>query len=230
MFYLYAAQFNSRRPLSWPVGLPLQRVVNQTLQANDTGSIVRIPAMLWNRQLNSSHCLGWKSVNITGGAVSGVALKSYEWITCNYLIYSTDSIRNGSLFPAQDVPPTCPTPGWEGANFNNTNQQWIDAYGISKENLAKLGRFLFTQGGYDPTTAVGPPKFDVPESIDSARTMLMRGLSHTEDTYSNLIEPVGLNPELDLVRLKFRVIDHPLISFQIQHTITQVIAGWVNGL
>jgi hypothetical protein len=27
----------------------------------------------------------------------------------------------------------------------------------------------------------------------------MQGLSHTEDFFSNLIEPVGLNPELDLV-------------------------------
>ncbi|OCK73876.1 hypothetical protein K432DRAFT_410339 [Lepidopterella palustris CBS 459.81] len=133
------------------------------------------------------------------------------WITCNYLIFATASIRNGSMFPPQDMPPSCVVPGWEGPNFNYTGQQWIDKFGVSKENLTKLGRFLFTQGGYDPTTAVGPPNFDVPAFSNATRTVLMPGLSHTEELFSDRIEPVGSNPELDLI----------------QDTVTQVIKGWV---
>jgi hypothetical protein len=198
--YIYAIQFNSRVPASFPVSLPLQHIVNQTLQTNDTGNILRIPTMLWNWQLDQSECLDWKSPNITGGgAVSGIEMKSFDWITCHYLVLSINSIRNGSMFPPRDSTPTCTVPSWTGSHFNDTSQEWINTFGISKDDLMGVGRLLVTQGGYDPTTAFGPPSFDTPRSSNTTRTVLMQGLSHTEDLFSNLIEPIGLNPELDMV-------------------------------
>ncbi|KAF2674716.1 hypothetical protein BT63DRAFT_420000 [Microthyrium microscopicum] len=209
--YTYATQFNSRIPTSFPISLPLQHILNQTLQVNDTGSILRIPAMLLNWQLNQSQCLDWKSPNITGGAVADVAMKSWEWIECNYMIYNIFSVRNGSMFPPQNVPVTCAVPEWTGPHFNESSQYWINTFDVSKERLESVGRLLITQQGYDPTTAYGPPTFDMPTSSNSTRIVFMPGLSHTEDFFSNIGEPVGFNSELDLV----------------QNTITEIIKGWL---
>lgn len=211
-----AAQFSYNIPSVWPVGHMLDYLISQTLLANDTGSVLRIPPMLQNWDTDLSHCLDWRSPNLTSAAAgTGIQIRPWMYINCAYFPGSTFSIRNGSMFPPQlqtGRVELCTEKDWQSPLYNLTNQEIIAHYNFTANKIEEVGRFFFTQDGLDPTTAVGPPPLDSSALLNASRAFVMPRLAHTEEIFSNAYEPQGLSVWED----EFRSI------------ITEHIKGWVN--
>ena len=54
--------------------------------------------------------------------------------------------------------------------------------------MIKVKRILFTQGGYDSATGVGPPPFPLSADREATRTVLMYGNGHTEELFSESLD------------------------------------------
>lgn len=69
-----------------------------------------------------------------------------------------------------------------------TNAEIVKDYHFTEEDLVKIKRILLTQGGYDPTTAVGPPPLPLSDDPNATKTLLMYGNGHTEEVFSESID------------------------------------------
>jgi hypothetical protein len=204
-----ATQTSYARAGNWPVGSIFDYLINATLQApNDTGSVARMPAMYKNGIGDLTKCLDWKSPNLTNVRdAAGIAVNTWDYIHCTYFPQTLESIRDGSMFPPMHTTGTvsdlCSNPSWQGGLYGKTNNEVIRYYGITTENLEKTGRFLFTNGGLDPTTSIGPLNFNPPPKLspyrNASRVVLMPNVAHTEEEYSYLVEAKGMNPYNDKV-------------------------------
>ena len=205
--YWFGAQFSYAIPNIWPVPFVFDRIINDTLTLNDTssGSVLHVIGSLKNWELDYTQCFDWRSANITGGASANAHIAPVPWtyINCNYLPGWVSSIRNNSMFPPQDtngVIPICSHPEWETPLSNYTNQQIIEEYGFTAENIEKIGRILFTQGGLDPKTAVGPPPLALTGYRNESRVVLMPNIGHGEEQFASDFEPKGTSVWADKLR------------------------------
>lgn len=209
--YEYAVQLSYAIPYIWPSPHPYQVIANQTLQANSTAGVLRIPNILFNNQ-SSSACWNWTATleNYANPVHNGQ--RAFQWILCNYFPASATAIENStsSLFPPRDVISICPNASWEPSYYNNSNQWWVEHLGITDEALRKAGRILFTRDGAEQTSSVGAPLwFEGLKGRNETRTIQVWGLSHTEDLFGQAVEPLGLNPSLDYVSVgKMPVREH----------------------
>lgn len=193
--YELAAQFNFHYPNVFAVGRPLQAVIKQTLAANSTGEILRIAPQLYT---NRSHdqCLEWNNAKLTGaGASVGIQLGSWNHVECIAMTGGTSDIGPGNVFPARDdtynSTGRCTSQGVSPAFAQLGNDEVIRYFHLDAEHITKAGRILFTQGGYDPTTGVGPPPLPLRSDKDASRTVLMYGNAHTEETMSERWGPAA---------------------------------------
>lgn len=109
----------------------------------------------------------------------------WDRVACLSVPGSTSDIAPGGIFPPQDNQVNnvkdCLDMGLNPSFANQTNDEIIKHYRFTAPDLIKTKRLLFTQGGYDPTTAVGPPVFPVSNDREATRTVLMHGLAHAEE-------------------------------------------------
>lgn len=95
----------------------------------------------------------------------------------------------GNLFPeasnTYNLPSLCPTLGIDDSFALKTNEETIELYHFTEADLVAAQRILFTQGGYDPVTAVGPPPLPLSDDRDATRTVLMYGNANTEEAIGN---------------------------------------------
>ncbi|KAF2104899.1 hypothetical protein NA57DRAFT_71100 [Rhizodiscina lignyota] len=193
MSYWYAAQFNYHydNPATFNVSRPLDIIVNQTLSAaNNTGEVIRIAPQLYDMR-SQDLCLNWTSDRF--GSDTVLDQEVFSVITCKYLPANTIDIAPGGIFPPRDgygnSARNCVNLGQSPTFANKTNAEIIKIYRFTVPDLVKAKRILFTQGSYDPTTAVGPPVFPVSNDRDATRTVLFHGLAHTEELNSGLRGP-----------------------------------------
>lgn len=112
------------------------------------------------------------------------------------------------MFPPQNTTGTvsgiCTDSSWQGDLYGKPNDEIVQFYGLTTENIEKTGRFLFTNGGLDPVAAVGPLSLDPPLTRvpyrNASRVVLMPNIAHAEELSSYYVEPKGLNPYNDNVR------------------------------
>lgn len=152
LIYDYSVQLSYGIPVIFPVPHPDQVIVNQTLQANSTAAILRIPNILFNNQ-SSDECWNW-TATLESNTNNGE--RAFTWILCNYLPGSATARVNptSSLFPASDIIEICSEPSWEPPYFNSSNHWWIEHLGITDETMRKAGRILFTRDGGEQTSSV----------------------------------------------------------------------------
>lgn len=212
--YWFATQFSYSRESLWPVPFVLDRIINATLSLSNTnsGNVLHIVGSLRNWELDHTQCLDWRSGNLTGAATSnaGIEVRPWAYILCNYLPGWTSSIRENSMFPSQytnGYVQACTHPEWQTPLFNYTNDQIIEEYGYTAENIENVGRILFTQGGFDPGSSVGPPALALSGYRNASRTVLMPSIAHTEEEFSYAISPVGLSIWNDRVRCPWCIFD-----------------------
>lgn len=199
--YGYAVQLSYSTPSTFPVAHPYQVILNQTLQTNDTGEILRIPNILFNNQ-SSNECWNWTETLDKYTSPAGIGQRAFQWILCNYApaSYTARPNSTSSLFPPSDAIQICAQPSWESQYYNNSNEWWVEHLGITDEEIYNVGRILFTRDGTEQASSVGAPlAFEGLSGWDETRTIQVWGLGHTEDRFGLMHEPQGLNPSLDYV-------------------------------
>lgn len=193
--YELAAQFNYHYPNLFPIARPLQSIVEQTLKANSTGEILRIPPQVYTNR-TPHQCLDWTNEKLgNSGASAGIQLGPWLHIECTAMTGGIADIASGNVFPsrnhAYNYTALCDSLGISPAFAQLPGDEVIDLYHLTREYITAAGRILFTEGGYDPTASVGPPLLPVSGEKDASRTLFMYENAHTEDTMSEIWGPAA---------------------------------------
>jgi hypothetical protein len=189
--YQSGTEYNYGSALAGPFNIsrPLQVIINQTLVANSTGAVLRVPLQLYSLE-PPEHCLVWNSSRFSTNSV--LSTTPWQRVQCLSMPASANDVPAGNVFPehpdAVNQTAQCLSLGLSPSFALKTNKEIIEYYCITREDLINTKRLLFTQGGYDPTTSVGPPPFPLSEHPDATRTVLMYGNAHTEEIYSELLD------------------------------------------
>lgn len=199
--YNYAVLLSYGIPAIFPTPHPYQVIINQTLQTNNTGEIIRIPGILFNNQ-SANECWNWTQTLEKTANPANNGVRAFQWIICHYAPFSASALPNSSssLFPPSDVIEICSELSWESPYYNSTNEWWVEYLGLTDEAMHNAGRILFTRDGAEQTSSVGAPlAFEGLNGRNETRTIQVWGLGHTEDLFGQRTEPQGVNPSLDYV-------------------------------
>lgn len=192
--YQFGAQYNYASAAAgaslFNISRPLQEIINQTLAANTTGAVLRIPLQLFSLEA-PEHCLVWNSSRFNVNSI-GLELTQWDRVECLFVPGSTSGILPGNVFPSQsgylNYTEFCLSMDLSPSFAMMTHEEIIKYYRLTRDDLMNTKRILFTNGGYDPTTAVGPPSFPLSQDPDATRAVLMYGNAHHEEVFSNAIE------------------------------------------
>ncbi|KUJ07594.1 uncharacterized protein LY89DRAFT_766264 [Mollisia scopiformis] len=193
---------------SYPIGANLpanafQQLINLTEAANTTSEVLRAPIQVANWAMaNLSQCVNYTTGNATGG-LEAARSGSFGWVQCNYFMTNQYSIGANNMLPPNDASgrvEICEIPEWAGPRVNWTNEEWIQWYGFSNEQLSQEQRMVFIGGQQDPIAGISLP--DLPESPDrqAPRSIVAPGGAHTGDMMGQMIAPKGLSVNLDTIR------------------------------
>jgi hypothetical protein len=203
--YDQASQFNYAIPLPslFNTSHPLFVLVNQTLAANSIGEVLRIPLQMQSLR-SPGECLPWSDTLSARDLSSvGIEAKSWTYVQCVSVPADTIAIGQGTIFPPSNVGidqvASCQRLGVSSDFAQLSNDEIIKRYKLTKDDLLATKRILFTQGGFDPTSSVGPPELDTSSNSDpdATRTALMPGIGHTEEMFSSSFDN---NPSVSDVR------------------------------
>jgi hypothetical protein len=189
--YSEASQFNYQSTIpTFNVSRPLDILINQTLVANSDGEVMRIPLQM-NSLQPPDQCLNWNR-SFSGEGTAGVQVSTWAVVQCVSLPADVSEIGEGLIFPPQtgieNQPGNCKKMGLPDDFTLLTNNEVIAKYKFTMKDLADVKRILFTQGGFDPTTSVGPPPFELSGDLDATRTILMYGNGHGEEVFPSFVE------------------------------------------
>jgi len=110
--------------------------------------------------------------------------------------------RHLQSLPSLSKLEVCGIPEWEAPNFNSSNQQWVEFFGLTDSAMLEAGRILFVRDGGESTSAIGPPlEFEGLRGRNETRTIQVWGLGHTGDMWDVNVELWGNNSSLDYVSL-----------------------------
>ena len=181
---------------------PLIKLVNLTEAANTTGDVLRAPIQVANwATTDLSQCANWTTNNASFG-LEAKKTGSFGWIQCNYFTVNQYSISDNNMLPvtnAAERVEICSYPDWAGPMSNWTNDEWINWYGFSDQQLSQMQRMVFIGDQYDPMSGDSLP--NLPESPDrnAPRTILVDGFRHTSDVFGQAVLRRGMNANLDMV-------------------------------
>jgi hypothetical protein len=190
--YSLASQFNYERPnpAIFNVSRPLFVLLNQTVAANSTGEVLRIPLQMQTLR-TPDQCLLWNNT-INTGAAAGIQDIPWDHVQCFSLPADVSGIPEGAIFPPRKSNEgqiaQCKSLNQSTAFAELTNEEIVKRYKFTQEDLVAAKRILFTQAGFDPTTSVGPPDLPLNADIDATRTLIMPGNGHGEETFPSILE------------------------------------------
>jgi hypothetical protein len=197
--YFSIAQLNFPFPNAYPTAYPLQVAVNHTLAAKTPGEVLRVPllAKSWSQE---PACIDLANSNITVNNGLSVIGDSFSWIKCTFFPLSFGTGRPGSMFPHRPGPyGDCARTEWQTPDWNSSNIHFQRKYSTTDENLDQTTRLLIIQGSYDIATGFGSPNLTLTSDREHSRFIYVQGMAHTEDSFSELVEPRGMKTVIDQV-------------------------------
>ncbi|KAI1505719.1 serine carboxypeptidase S28-domain-containing protein [Biscogniauxia marginata] len=200
--YTLTPQFNYPYIDRYSTENPFQDLIAKTLAANTTGEVLRVPllAASWSP---STACIDLSNANITDPSIASGTVPMYDYVSCALFPLNTLSIPSGNMLPeahARGTVDLCDGHAdWEPVDYYRANEYFVQKYVVTNAAVDRAERLLIVQGGFDRTAAVGSPALTVTRALNHSRVVLVDGLAHAEDAFSEAVEPRGTKAQLDQV-------------------------------
>lgn len=201
--YLAIPKFNYPWIERYPVADPFGNLINKTLEASTAGQVLRIP-LLAASWANESSCIDSFNGNISKASIGNMESNQPAWsyINCGFYPINDMSIPADNVLPeayARGAVDICTHSAWKAVDYGRENEYFLQKYYLTNDFLDTTDRLLIVQGRYDRNAAIGSPILTVTEMLNHSRVVLVDGIAHAEDSFSETVEPRGVKPAMDQV-------------------------------
>ncbi|KAI1415503.1 peptidase S28 [Hypoxylon sp. FL1857] len=187
--YSFAAELNypTVKPGRNPVGRPLDKIINITLEETDPIQMLNRTFWLWFGAPGEAHatCFNHTDPIFVQRAVPAIETVPFHYITCTYIPLQSSNIPEGTIFPpfpkaSDGVPQYCKL---EYGVTPMTQQEVDQRYHLSPSDIRNSTRIIWSNAEFDPTSAVSVDYLPFSTDPCASRMILTSNMAHREDLF-----------------------------------------------